>query len=71
MPQINIPQEIYDKLKNRAKVKSYADTDSYIISIITEIAKRIQDKNGAKKKLYSKEEESEIKDRLRSFGYID
>ncbi len=69
MTQINIPDELYNSLLERAKKKGHESPKEYIISILREIISKLE--KNQKKISYSNEEEKTIKNRLKSLGYID
>ena len=73
MPNIEIPQELYDRFEKRAKEKGYASAESYLQWVLREIAVRLLNASTptSSHKTYTPEQEATVKDRLRSLGYID
>ncbi len=58
---IKIPKDLYLKLEEKIRDTVFEDVDSYIHFILNEILEE---------SVYTKEEEEEIKARLRNLGYI-
>ncbi len=58
---IKIPKDLYLKLEEKIRDTVFEDVDSYIHFILNEILEE---------SVYTKEEEEEIKERLRNLGYI-
>jgi Arc/MetJ-type ribon-helix-helix transcriptional regulator len=58
---IKIPKDLYLKLEKKIRDTVFEDVDSYIHFILNEILEE---------SVYTKEEEEEIKERLRNLGYI-
>ena len=63
--KIKISDELYQKISERALKTGFKDIDNYITSLIEDVFKEEHVEK------YSKEEEEEIKNRLKSLGYIE
>ncbi|MCL0057499.1 hypothetical protein M1N05_00315 [Dehalococcoidales bacterium] len=64
---IFLPVELYRRIEERAKATSFGSVDEYVIFVLEEVLKE----EGEEEKAFSKEEEEEIKKRLRALGYLD
>ena len=63
--KIKVTQDIYEKLKRKAHDSSFKNLENYVLSVIQDHVKEDHvDK-------YSPEEEAQIKERLKSLGYIE
>ena len=60
-----LPAELYDRLEERVKATGFGSVEEYVIFILEEVLK--EGEEGA----LSKEEEEEIKKRLRALGYLE
>ena len=60
-----LPAELYDRLEERVKATDFGSVEEYVIFILEEVLK--EGEEGA----LSKEEEEEIKKRLRALGYLE
>jgi hypothetical protein len=65
-----LSKELYTKVENRVKLSNgeFNSVEDYITFILTEVVKEEQDP--LTDNVYTKEEDEEIKDRLRNLGYI-
>ena len=63
MPKINVPDEIYCPLQERAKEKKQTVED-YINDLLKQITEKL------KKQSFSKEDEETVKKRLKHLGYL-
>lgn len=61
---LSLPAELYSRLEKRAKSTGFNSIDDYVVFILEEVVK---DEEVA----LSKEEEEELKRRLRALGYQD
>ncbi len=68
MKQVNIPDELYDKIEKNLEDFGFKTVDEYVIFVLEEVIKK--DGEG-EDKVFSKEEEEAIKKRLRDLGYLD
>lgn len=71
MANIDVPDEIYEKLTARAEEKGFDSCDDYVNSVLKQVVDKIERKKQQERKTYSKEEEEKVKNRLRGLGYLD
>jgi len=66
---VNISKELYEQVKKRVKESGgeFKDVEEYVEFVLTEIVK---DEEEDKEQEYSKEDEEQIKQRLKSLGYM-
>jgi Arc/MetJ-type ribon-helix-helix transcriptional regulator len=66
---VNISKELYELVKQRVKESNgeFKDVEEYIEFVLREIVK---DEKEDKEQKYSKEDEEQIKQRLKSLGYL-
>ena len=62
MQALFLPAELYQKIEKRVKATGFGSVDEYVISVLEEIL--------AEDRVSSKEEEEEVKRRLRDLGYL-
>jgi phage-related minor tail protein len=69
---LKIAKELYDRVENRVKLSNeeFKSVEEYITFLITEVVKEDQDQLADSANAYTKEEEEEIKGRLKNLGYI-
>ncbi|MCL0079865.1 CopG family transcriptional regulator [Dehalococcoidia bacterium] len=63
---IFLPAELYRRIEERVKATSFGSVEEYVRFVLEEVLKE-----GEEEKAFSKEEEEEIKKRLRALGYLD
>ncbi|MDD5022718.1 MAG: CopG family transcriptional regulator [Candidatus ainarchaeum sp.] len=63
---INIPNELYSKLEKQREGTDFKSVSEYVIFVLDELVSEKKSENKV-----SKEEEEDIKDRLKKLGYID
>jgi hypothetical protein len=66
---VNIPKDLYELVKKRVEESGgeFKDTEEYVTFILTEIVK---DEDETEEQKYSKKDEEQIKQRLKSLGYM-
>ena len=67
---IKISKELYEKVQNRVKMSNdeFKSVEDYITFLLTEVVNEAEPQGEAN--AYTKEEEEEIKGRLKNLGYI-
>ena len=63
-----IQADLYDMVENRITDLDFGSVDEYVEFVITEILK---DEDDEEEVTFSKEEEKEVKKRLKALGYLD
>ncbi len=68
---IKISKELYDKVQNRVNMSNeeFKNVQDYITFLITEVVNDVESQ-APDGNAYTKEEEEEIKGRLKNLGYI-
>ena len=68
---IKISKELYEKVQNRVKMSNeeFKSVEDYITFLLTEVVNEAEPQGG-EANAYTKEEEEEIKGRLKNLGYI-
>ena len=59
-----LPVELYSRIKERVKATGFGSVDEYVIFVLKEVLK---EEGGT----FSKEDEEEVKKRLKALGYLD
>jgi len=62
-----ISTELYGRLEERVKETGFRSVDEYVTFVLEEVLKE----EGEEETAFSKEEEEEVKKRLRALGYLD
>jgi len=62
MKALFLPAELYQRIEKRVKATGFGSVDEYVIFVLDEIL--------AEGGVSSKEEEEEVKKRLRALGYL-
>ena len=65
-----LPAELYGRIEERAKTTGFGSVDEYIIFVLKEVLKE-EGEGEEEENVLSEEEEDEVKQRLRSLGYLD
>ena len=68
---IKISKELYEKVQNRVKMSNeeFKSVEEYVTFLLTEVVSEADAQN-TDGNAYTKEEEEEIKGRLKNLGYI-
>ena len=68
---IRISKDLYDKVQNRVKMSNeeFKSVEDYVTFLLTEVVSEADTQN-SDGNAYTKEEEEEIKGRLKNLGYI-
>ena len=64
--EIFLSSELYEKVEERVKETGFSSVDEYVTFVLEEVLK-----NGEEETAFSKEDEEEVKKRLRALGYLD
>ena len=65
---VSLPAELYGKIEERVKATDFGSVDEYVIFVLEEVLK---DEGEEEEKTFSKEDEEEVKKRLKALGYLD
>jgi hypothetical protein len=65
---VYISPELYGKIAERVEATGFGSVEEYITFVLEEVLK---DGDDEEKVAFSKEEEEEVKKRLRALGYLD
>jgi Arc/MetJ-type ribon-helix-helix transcriptional regulator len=64
---VNLPTELYKRIKDRAKATNFESVDEYVIFVLSEVLKG--DDEHEESAIDSEQEE--VKKRLKALGYLD
>jgi len=62
---VSLPAELYSQIEERVKATGFNSIDDYVVFVLEEVVK---DEGEA---VISKEDEAEVKRRLKALGYMD
>jgi len=65
---VNLPAELYRRIAERVKATGFGSVDEYLIFVLEEVLKEEGEEEG---RAFSKEDEEEVKKRLKALGYLD
>lgn len=60
--------DLYRKIEERVKVTEFDSVEEYVTFVLEEVLK---DEQEEEERTFTEEEEEEVKNRLRSLGYLD
>ncbi len=63
-----LPTELYSRIEGRAKATGFGSVDEYATFVLEEVLK---EEGEEEERAFSKEDEEEVKKRLRALGYVD
>ncbi len=63
--EVTMSKELYEKAVKKAEEAGFKDLNEFIVFLIEQVVEE------GGEEVFSKEEEEEVKERLRSLGYID
>jgi len=61
--------KLYGQIEERVKATDFDSVDEYVAFVLEEVLK--DDEEQEKRKTFSKEDEEEVKQRLKGLGYLD
>ena len=64
---VYLPAELYDRVKERAEATDFGSIEEYITFVLQEVLKEEEPEEIA----IDREQEKEVKKRLRALGYLD
>ncbi len=64
---VYLPDQLYSKIEQRILNTEFCSVDGYVAFVLEEVLKEVEEEG----KTLSKEEEEEVKKRLREVGYLD
>ena len=64
---VSLPAELFGRIEGRVKATGFGSVDEYVIFVLEEILKE----EGAEEQAFSKEDEEEVKKRLKALGYLE
>ena len=65
---VSISSELYGKIEERVEATGFGSVEEYVTFVLEEVLK---DDGEEEKVAFSKEEEEEVKKRLKALGYLD
>ena len=63
-----LPAELYGRIEERVKATGFGSVDEYVMFVLEEVLKEEGEEEG---RAFSKEDEEEVKKRLKALGYLD
>jgi len=64
---VSLPAELYGRIEERVKATGFGSVDEYVTFVLEEVLKDEEEEGEA----YSKEDEAEVRKRLKALGYLD
>ncbi len=65
---MSLPVELYGKIEQRIASTEFRSVDEYVGFVLEEVCK---EEGAEEDRAFSKEEEEQVKSRLRALGYLD
>ncbi len=63
---VAIPASLYDRIEERVKTVGFGSVEEYVTFVMEEVLKEDEEQPA-----FSKEEEEEVKKRLKALGYLE
>ena len=67
---VSIPKPLAEKVKERMQGTGFSSVSSYVSYVLRQVLSSIEEEE-RNKQAFSKEEEEQVKQRLRDLGYLD
>ena len=67
LKSVVLPAELYNRIEERVNATGFSSVDEYVGFVLEEVLKEEVEEE----KAFSKEEEEEVKKRLKALGYLD
>lgn len=68
---VEVDEETYVLLAERAEEKDFDTTDEYINYVLDQVADKVRKKREESDQEFSEEDEKKVKKRLKGLGYLD
>lgn len=73
--KVEVPDEIYERLKERSKEKGFDSCEAYINDILKQVKEKLERKEKKEEednneKEFSEEDEEKVRKRLKALGYL-
>lgn len=65
---VYLPAELYDRIGERARATGFGSVEEYVTFVMEEV---LREDGEEEERPFTKEEEEEVKKRLRALGYLD
>lgn len=65
---VSLSEALYDRIAERARLTGFASVGEYVTFVLEEVLKDDEDES---RPAYTKEEEQEVKKRLKALGYLE
>ena len=63
-----LPAELHDRIAERLKATGFGSVDEYVIFVMEEVLK---EEGEEEERAFSKQQEEEVKEGLKTLGYLD
>ncbi|MBD3216045.1 MAG: CopG family transcriptional regulator [Candidatus Lokiarchaeota archaeon] len=67
---VSIPKPLAEKIKERMKGTGFSSVSAYVTYVLRQVLSSIEEEE-RNKQAFTKEEEEQVKQRLRDLGYLD
>ncbi|MFX1308520.1 MAG: CopG family transcriptional regulator [Promethearchaeota archaeon] len=67
---VSLPKPLVEKIKERMRGTGFPSVSSYVTYVLRQVVSSIEEEERSKQ-AFTKEEEENVKQRLRDLGYID
>jgi Arc/MetJ-type ribon-helix-helix transcriptional regulator len=64
---VSLPAELYSKIEERVNTTDFGSVEEYVTFVLQEVIKE----ENEEEKAFSKEDEEEVKKRLKALGYLE
>ena len=64
---VSLPAELYSKIEERVNTTDFVSVEEYVTFVLEEVIKE----ENEEEKAFSKEDEEEVKKRLKALGYLE
>lgn len=67
---IRIPKSLYEQIQELIKDSEWKTVDDFVKYVLERVVREMSEEEGEEEEVYTKEEEEQIKERLRALGYL-
>jgi len=65
---LSLPAELYSRIEERVRATGFSSAEEYVVFVLEEVLKEGEE---TEERAFSKEDEEEVKKRLKALGYLD
>lgn len=67
---VHLPKELAERIRRRLKDSDFTNMDDYVSYVLNQIMDEIEGRSSKSEEVFSKKEQGDVEEHLRSLGYM-